>query len=206
MRNIQAFNRTWEVRTGDGGEMMYADPNVVKLSDGRIKLSIPPDGTSAGIVTTTALGFGTYEHLIRGRLDALHPHAIFSIWMHDDRPDRPPGVPFEFDAEYGCWADQNRDKCLLLSAPGMEPVKLPLRCFERHRISLIYKPDGVGVRCEGWWELNQKWMEYGSFWKPCTPVPGLRTKVALWQFPKERWYPVSRPVTSVYFEGFRLIP
>jgi hypothetical protein len=74
-----------------------------------------------------ALGFGTYQCQVVGRLDKLDPNVIFSMFSYDG----PDGVK-EIDIEYAKWGNPKDKNCWWTVYPEDRSVKKGFTGFDFH--------------------------------------------------------------------------
>lgn len=208
--NIRAFNNDWLLRYGTGGAATWDPTGVKLLADGRIRLDLGGPMKGAGVVLQGPSRYGTYVVGLSGRLDSINPGACMAVWLYDDRPERTEIM--EIDYEYSLWNDQNSYKGVMLSLHGRQiglppeyQQKLPTRAFDKHRITIDWRADKCGVRAEGWWASNNKWMSYGEFQVSRQSPLGATLRVGLWQ--DQRVLPgTSNGLRTVYFDSFSYSP
>jgi hypothetical protein len=188
----------------------------------RIGLTSPNDGTSACIMTKDALGFGTYEVLLAGRIDGFDPNIVAAVWTHADAEPRVAGN-VEVDFEVASWGDQNRrtNRVQLgvfvdskkpmavidgVSRPLYPNVETGVPAYLYHRITLTQLPTLSRVKAEGWWEANQTWKDWAfAEWAVPSPVMG-RFKVSMWRLGPNQ-LPVSGSAAPKWVvAGFKFTP
>jgi hypothetical protein len=100
----------WEVRQAHGapGPNWWDAGNVWVDADGDLHLRITYKNgrwTCAEVQLTEALGFGTYEFQVVGRLDQLDANVILGLFNYGGTD----GVN-EIDIEFGQWGNPNADR------------------------------------------------------------------------------------------------
>lgn len=236
MKEVSLFGIPWVIRSDAVAETQYKAENVSLYSqasplaaDGskifpttrRIGL-VAPNDSSACIMTRDALGWGTYEVLLAGRIDWLDPEVWVAAWTHPDT-ERPPGF-VEADIEAGSGGDQNkRNNRLMLGVyvdakkpmvkrlDGSEVQKYPdalygVPSYRYHKWTIIHTPSRVVCECRGWWDPHQMWKDYAwGAWDLPSPVMG-RFKVGVWR-KRPNMYPASASGPSrIVLAGFKFTP
>jgi hypothetical protein len=178
-------------RTGITGYCTPYDAQGVKmLSGGRIRLTATKT-RSAGLMGPQIDVPCRIECEVTGKLHALHPLAVFSVWIYDDVTRN------ELDlVETARWGaaigpgigDQNNPKLYKLTSwlgrgVGSEETHVnwfDARAYTRHKIVAELGADGwATVRVYGWWQ-GDRWNEIA--WLHAPWYPG-QLRVALWTFP-----------------------
>ena len=183
MATFTAFGFSWEKRTGTLNGTRQDSTGVTFLSNGKIQIE-PVGASGAGVKLLQSLGFGVYEVSITGRLDALNPNAFVGIWLFDDRANRPQN--FELDYEFSQWGNQNDYMRVLLtvgnaagSGTPEAQLRFPVRSFEKHKITLSYEAHVVRIKCDGWWEREQRWLNYGFLERFRTSASGATLRIGV---------------------------
>jgi hypothetical protein len=139
-------------RTGPSGPANLYDPAGVKImTGGRIRLTASKT-RSAGLLGPQIDGPCSIAVEVSGRLHALHPLAVFAVWLYDD------ATANELDLIEGTWwGDPNSPYLYHLSefvkGEKVQNARGYARSFDRHRITC----DVIGgaaprevIRVYGW--------------------------------------------------------
>lgn len=169
----------WTTRTGETGYCTpYATEGVKTLAGGRIRLTATKT-RSAGLLGPFIGHPCRVEIETTGRYDALHPSAVFAVWIYDD------ATKHELDLiEATRWGDRNQPDGYWLTNYEAEVMDRreahPAKAFVRHKIVAELGADGYAtVRIYGWWG-EHGWKE--TAWLHCRWWPG-QLRVALWTPP-----------------------
>lgn len=238
MKEVSLFGLPWVIRGDVVPETQYRAENVKvyaqaspKALDGtplfpttqRVSLASPND-SSALIATRDALGYGTYEVLLAGRLDMFDPNVIQANYIHADTPEtRVPGYTEPDSEAHGGWGDPNRREKLTLGifvdsgkpmvqlADGKWVQKYPdqrfaLGSYLYHRVTIVQTPTLMSVRHEGWWTPNQTWKEYAAASWPCPSPSNGVFKVSLWRLAPNMYPASASGPAKIVVAGFSFTP
>lgn len=108
-QTLQFAGRTWIVRDAASaapGPNAWSSDNAWVDSLGRLHLRITrgADGVwrCAEVMLDTALGFGTYEFKVDGRIDQLDRNVVFGMFQYP-QPSTGPDFTHEIDIEFSRW-------------------------------------------------------------------------------------------------------
>lgn len=136
-RTVFFSGRTWRVK-GPGyygpGPNLFCDESYCTWVDaqGRLHLTIQDiQGSvySTEVVLEQALGYGDYIFTTEGRIDNLHPNAVFGMFVWEYRACYPPedtwwGPYNEFDIEFSRWGNPANPAAQFVAQPYDYPGNL----------------------------------------------------------------------------------
>lgn len=164
----------FDVRSGITGYCAPYDPASVKLlTKGRIRLTASKT-RSAGLMGPQIDGPCSIAVEVSGRLHALHPLAVFAVWLYDD------ATANELDLiEATWWGDPNSPYLYHLTeyekGEKVQNARIYGRSFDRHRITCEIREGKAVVRLFGW--QFDKWLDLGAFSSPFRPG---QLRIGLW--------------------------
>lgn len=238
MKDLKAFGHDWVIRS-DTEFSPYSDKNVSHYrqaipvlkeatSAQATEISKPlllvpttervslraPEGGAACIMTKAPLGYGTYETILIGRMDAFDPSIVTAVWTHHDlKPD----ISVEIDFEYSPWRDQNRSKDRMqlgVFVGGQRDSRYTQKLYGAtsyyyHKITLQQFRKFSRVTVAGWWEMNQSWRDWAyAEWPVETPEMG-QFKIGIGPMSTNAEYVLPRAASlpaKVVVAGFQYTP
>lgn len=162
-------------RTGPSGKAVPYDPAGVKLmANGRTRLTATKT-RSAGLLGPRIDGPCMIEVVTTGRLCALHPLAVFAIWLYDD------DTKDELDIiEATWWGDPNSPNLYhqteYLAGDKVREHHASARSFDRHKFTCEVTKDGRAVCRVFGWQFD-KWLDIMAFSAPFKPG---QLRIGLW--------------------------
>lgn len=228
MRTFKEFGYLWEERTAEYEPgKTYAADTVTKYSEPINSKNLPVGvstrrlGISAEKATTNAsgiqiaksLGFGSYEVILKGRLDGLDPSIAVAVFLHND--DLSVKKRIEVDFEASLWNDPNHPDGFSAgffvnsARPPQSPKPLLSRSrgFLYHKITLFQSPVACSVVYEGWRESDQRWINSSSGnWANIDSTDIGLLRISVWRFAEQMYPPALSQPAKVAIAGFKFTP